>query len=1050
MSTETIPYPLGSDTSGVVLYTDLSNVPQSGNAYTLRLNGTQVSSPCTYITDYPIDMGFLVMDASYFAYYSVFSSQITENNEPIIVNSGPNLVFNGAITTDASGNIYAICEFVYNVTITVLDYFDIDTGTSYYSQVTGDTGSSGQFPRQLALVKVDPFYGTLQYLLDVTLQTDYNGVNSFFLDPTRTYLYYLVDGGMTQQKTYIKKIALSDGTQTDVYHNTTDTRTPFGMTMDSFGNLYVAENYGDVLKVDPSTGTATVYATFRYESSQQPADPTDIRYGKPQAITCDSMNNIYVTDNGTSINGVSLKCMFKIPYTNVDGTNYQPATTAGIYDAIPGLIDTSIFDTFFIQADDLNYLYAESNGRVYKVDLASPSLSVYYENFRLKARSPNNNILCSSTASPNIQRIAATTYTFVNAYISDYSGQNYVDLSLNDGTADVAGIAVRVYSQLPSSDSTLSAFTIEGTDVLTPGSSITVPYYTTSVSVSVTPTDAGATYNISGDTGYSQGNIYTVTVVVTAQDGVAQSTYTADVYVDTIPFVPSGDSSLSAFTINGNDMLGSGSISVPYYTTSVSVSVTPTDAGATYNISGDTGYSQGNIYTVTVVVTAQDGVTQSTYTADVYVDSEPPPSFSSDNTLSVFTIEGTDVLGGGSITVPYGTTSVSVNAVPFHPGASITSISGDTGLTAGANTVNVTVTAEDGTPGTYSATVIVSWPSNVSDLATFTINGYDVLTPGTTINLPSGTTTVSVVATPQDANATAVVSGDTGLHVGDNVISVTSTAQDGLSVSGYSATVYISASSDSTLATFTINGIDVLSPGSTVNVSYDVSSVTVQVTTNNANALYTISGDTGLHTGSNTVSVVVVAEDGTTTQTYTATVQVANIVCFREGAQILCLVEGREAYIPIQSMCKGVLVKTHLHGYVPVETIGYSKLYNPPDRLRAKNRLYKLKPALYPELMEPLYLTGCHSVLVNGLSDAEKEDTIGLLGRVFITDDKYRLMACIDERATPYSREGIYTIWHFALEHVDYYKNYGVYANGLLVESCSRRMMQEYSGMKLI
>lgn len=961
-TTVTIPYPLDSDPSGVVLYTDLSNIPQAGNTYSLKQNGNPVSDPFTYITDYAIDMGFLTTDASYLAYYNAYSSQITADNVPIVVNSGPTLAFNGAMTTDTSGNIYAICEFVYNVTINVFDYTDFDTGISYYSQQTGNTGSNQDLPRQLALVKVDPFYGTLQYLLDVTSQTDYNGLASFFLDPTRTYLYYLVEGGVTQQKTYIKKIALSDGTQTDVYRENSLVRTPFGMAMDSVGNLYVAENYGDILKVDPSTGTSVIYATFRYDSSQQPVDPTDIRYGKPQAITFDSSDNLYVTDNGTSINGVSLKCILKIPSNNSDGTNYKPATTAGNYDAIPGLIGTSIFDTFSIQVDDLNHLYAESNGRVYNVDLASPSLSVFYENFSLKTKGPNSNILCSSTTSPNIQRIATTTYTFTHAYVSDYSGQNYVDLSLNDGTADLAGVAVRVYNQLLSSDSSLSVFTLDSTDVL-----------------------------------------------------------------------------------------GGGSINVSYTTASVTVVATPTDSNASVNISGDSGYSQGNVYTVIVVVTAQDGVTQTTYTADVFVDSEPPPSLSSDNTLSVFTIEGTDVLGGGSITVPYGTTSVSVNAVPFQGAASITSISGNTSLTTGGNTVNVIVTAEDGTPGTYSATVYVSDPSNVSNLSTFTINGYDVLSPGTTINLPNGTTTVTVVATPQDSTATAIVSGDTGLHVGDNTISVTCTAQDGLSVSGYSANVYVSASTDATLTAFTINGIDVLSPGSTVDVSYNVTSVTVVATLNDTNASYTVTGDTGLQTGSNTVTVVVVAEDGTTTQTYTATVQVAqNIVCFREGSKILCLDQGRETYVPIQSIRKGALVKTHLHGYVPVESIGYSKIYNPGDALRSKNRLYKLKPARYPGLMEPLYLTGCHSILVSKLSETEKEDTIDLLGRVFITDNKYRLMACIDERAKPYEKEGLYTIWHFALEHVDYYKNYGVYANGLLVESSSRRMMQEYSGMKLI
>ena len=761
---------------------------------------------------------------------------------------------------------------IWHITVNVEDYYDFELGQSVYSQYTGDTGTDPKFPRQFALVKIDPFYGTLQYLLDGV------DVTSFILDPTRTYLYYLVDHGTSQEKTYIKKIALSNGTATDVYHETSFVSVPFSMTMDSFGNLYVAENYGRILKVDPSTGTAVVYATFEYDITQQPNYPTDIRYGKPQAITCDSSNNIYVTDNGSSIGGVSVKCILKIPYDNTQGTNYKPATTAGNYDAIPG-INYSFFDyPYHIEVDDLNHLYVESVSGLYKIDMASPSLDVFYANLSPKAKGPNNNILCSSTASPNIQRIAATTYTFIHVYVSDYAGQNYVDLSLNDGTADLTDVAVRVYDQIPSSDSSLSVFTLDGTDVLTPGSSI----------------------------------------------------------------------------------------SVVYTTTSVTVVATPTDPSANVAISGDTGYSQGSTYTVTVVVTAQDGITQTTYTADVFVDSEPPPSFSSDNTLSVFTIEGTDVSGGGSVTVPYGTTSVSVNAVPsFNPGASITSISGNTSLVTGENTVYVTVTAEDGTPGTYSATVYVSDPSNISDLSVFTIEG-----------------------------------------------------------------------------------IDVLPLNSVVDVSYNVTSVTVVATLNDTNASYSISGDTGLQTGSNTVTVTVTAQDGVTQTIYTATVIVAqNIVCFREGTKILCLDQGRETYLPIQDIRKGTLVKTHLHGYVPVESIGYSKIYNPADTLRSKNRLYKLKPARYPELKEPLYLTGCHSVLVNQLSSVEKEDTIGLLGRAFITDDKYRLMACIDERAKPYPKEGLYTIWHFSLEHVDYYKNYGVYANGLLVESCSRRMMREYSGM---
>jgi hypothetical protein len=39
--------------------------------------------------------------------------------------------------------------------------------------------------------------------------------------------------------------------------------------------------------------------------------------------------------------------------------------------------------------------------------------------------------------------------------------------------------------------------------------------------------------------------------------------------------------------------------------------------------------------------------------------------------------------------------------------------------------------------------------------------------------------------------------------------------------------------------------------------------------------------------------------------------------------------------------------------------------------------------------------------------------------------------------------KGDHKIYHFALENEDNYMNYGVYANGLLVETTSKRFMDE-------
>jgi len=71
-------------------------------------------------------------------------------------------------------------------------------------------------------------------------------------------------------------------------------------------------------------------------------------------------------------------------------------------------------------------------------------------------------------------------------------------------------------------------------------------------------------------------------------------------------------------------------------------------------------------------------------------------------------------------------------------------------------------------------------------------------------------------------------------------------------------------------------------------------------------------------------------------------------------------------------------------------------------------------------------------------------------GGIYLTDGKLRLPACADERATVYEMPGNYTIYHLALEHDDYYMNYGIYSNGLLVETCSKRNLKELSNMTLI
>jgi len=172
--------------------------------------------------------------------------------------------------------------------------------------------------------------------------------------------------------------------------------------------------------------------------------------------------------------------------------------------------------------------------------------------------------------------------------------------------------------------------------------------------------------------------------------------------------------------------------------------------------------------------------------------------------------------------------------------------------------------------------------------------------------------------------------------------------------------------------------------------------------------------------------------------------------CFLEGTKILCLnTSGVEEYIPIEKIRNGVLVKTSKHGYVAVNMIGTTSIIN-NSNTKTENKLYKCTKKNYPELKEDLVITGFHSVLVDSLTSEQRDKTTRQLGDIYLTDDKYRLMVYLDPKAEQYKKEGNFNIWHLALDNADYYMNYGIYANGLLVETTSKRYMKELSGMKLM
>ena len=231
-------------------------------------------------------------------------------------------------------------------------------------------------------------------------------------------------------------------------------------------------------------------------------------------------------------------------------------------------------------------------------------------------------------------------------------------------------------------------------------------------------------------------------------------------------------------------------------------------------------------------------------------------------------------------------------------------------LAAGANAIEVVVTAADGTT-TRTYTVTATRAAGASDDATLSalaLSGIDIgaFSPATTsyrANVGRAVSETTVTATPAHAGATVAIADADGstaggertvaLAEGANTITVAVAAEDGTTTT-YTATVTRASeasavrapSADATLSSLGLSGVDIgaFSAATTsyrADVAHAASETTVTATPAHAAATVAIADADGstaggertvaLAEGANTITVAVAAEDGTTLA-YTATV----------------------------------------------------------------------------------------------------------------------------------------------------------------------------------
>jgi len=185
---------------------------------------------------------------------------------------------------------------------------------------------------------------------------------------------------------------------------------------------------------------------------------------------------------------------------------------------------------------------------------------------------------------------------------------------------------------------------------------------------------------------------------------------------------------------------------------------------------------------------------------------------------------------------------------------------------------------------------------------------------------------------------------------------------------------------------------------------------------------------------------------------YNFQAQFVSTLCFKEDSKILALdpVYKDEKYIEIQDLCVGDLVKTVNDGFLPIHSIGSTTIHNEATVDRSPQNLYECKKANFSELLSnSLVVTGYHSFLVDKLTQKQQEDCLQLQGKLYKTGEKYRLPACVYEKCSVYEKPGQYKVWHLSLQNENDRMNYGIYAEGVLVETCSIRALTKISGLQL-
>ncbi len=192
--------------------------------------------------------------------------------------TGPNARFNSpyGIVLDAAGNLYVTDSGADTIRkITPAGVVSTVYGATYQAGSTDGVGVSARFsnPRGIAI--------------------DAAG-NLYVADAGNNIIRKITSAGVVSTLAGSGQAGSVDGSGTSAQF-----LIPFGITVDATGNLYVTEQSFSVRKITP-VGNVTTFAGVNGQSGSVDGDSTTARFSYLYGVTVDSAGNLYVADGGNN------------------------------------------------------------------------------------------------------------------------------------------------------------------------------------------------------------------------------------------------------------------------------------------------------------------------------------------------------------------------------------------------------------------------------------------------------------------------------------------------------------------------------------------------------------------------------------------------------------------------------------------------------------------------------------------------------------------------------------------------------------------------------